>query len=151
MKRRKGKSRIIATKSISKQTKEKYKTRNYDRWTPETVKMRFPTEVDMLFGSLDSNYSLLNDSQRQIAERWKNNYIKSFDIMMQTLSESIDDPEILDELDNLRWNIMQSGVEKFLEGQDKYPQELSIRVNYSINDLYLNAERIMHRWGEIYA
>jgi len=115
--------------------------------------MRFPTEVDILFGDIGPTYSNLNPSNRIKAERWRSNYLKSFDEMIERLNESdlIVDPDIIDKLDDIRWTIAESDIGKFLEGQDKYPEELSVAVNYTIFQQILNAERIINRWGDIFA
>lgn len=122
--------------------------------TPGRTARRFPTESELLISGLGGDPSRIYQSidNKARAERWMVNYRKSLGKLIERLGESpLADEEVLDDLDELYWDMANWDVITFVTGQMIYPEELSITEAYRVEQQELNAMRIVERWSDIRA
>lgn len=139
-------SRAVAIRDKARKRAEQEFERT--RWTPEKAKQRFPSQVDIMFGRIESNFARIYREPENLkaAERWRANYIKGIDngILLATANDM--EPDVIDALDSMRWVVATIPVHTFLKVIAEHESEVSINNFYVRQDFVAAADRALMLW-----
>lgn len=125
---------------------EELEPRHY--WSPNKSNQRFPTEANILLGSMNDDFTKIYEDlgKLQRANIWRQNYAKSIRVLMDNAVQLGVDDYLIDGLDQVYWDVLNISVDRFLQAQNDYSNELNVRINYLKLDLEMNTARIIEIW-----